>query len=445
MLRISASLIQQGIRHRNGQILVLAALGMVLFFGFLGLVIDVGRLYVVRQQLRNACDAGAGAGAAKLPESPSDCRQYAIDYYCRNVRASTVPSSSGQETNGANNFYLYTVTVADGSTDTVRVAAPYNGDDHRVYVSAQRNVASVFMQLLGHPVQPVGAYAVGREKGRSTYASLLVSNGSAGATLPTEDQHVRLTENNTPDPAGSVYAMVLTGNNMKFGYNDQGEQVGAVVSAQNIYYRGQNSQGLSLYGDNQYLNDLYSTGGGNNPDDGLLHPTYQDAGGGSPINPDSYSGIPFTTKSANDPLWDSNHAIDGNYYVNGDLTIGGNNREINGYLKVDGNLVITANSLIGTATLLVKGSITFAGNKCELTALDSTNHLAVYAGFDPEQFANPTYSPDSNYVRFDGNSATITGSVYAPFGCIETTAHNNLLVRGTLASDSMVLDGNNIE
>ncbi|MCL6622981.1 MAG: Tad domain-containing protein, partial [Syntrophobacterales bacterium] len=46
--------------------MVLTALGLVAFLGFASLVIDLGRLYVVRNELQNTADAAALAGAAHL-------------------------------------------------------------------------------------------------------------------------------------------------------------------------------------------------------------------------------------------------------------------------------------------------------------------------------------------------------------------------------------------
>jgi Flp pilus assembly protein TadG len=53
-------------RNDSGTVMVLTSMLMVVFLGFAALVIDIGHLYVVRNELQNAADAGALAGATNL-------------------------------------------------------------------------------------------------------------------------------------------------------------------------------------------------------------------------------------------------------------------------------------------------------------------------------------------------------------------------------------------
>lgn len=57
-------------RDNKGFALVYVALLIFVLFGFLGLAVDVGHLYVVRGQLQNAADAAALAGAWSLYRDP---------------------------------------------------------------------------------------------------------------------------------------------------------------------------------------------------------------------------------------------------------------------------------------------------------------------------------------------------------------------------------------
>ena len=62
-------------RHREdgrGQILVLFALGLVVFIGFAALAVDIGSLYVARRDYQNVTDAAALAGAAFLTRPIND-------------------------------------------------------------------------------------------------------------------------------------------------------------------------------------------------------------------------------------------------------------------------------------------------------------------------------------------------------------------------------------
>lgn len=87
---------QKRTRRDRGSILVLVTAGVVVFIGATALAVDVGYLYVVRNQLQNAVDAAALAGAQGLlveptnhtPEGPAT--RWAIEYGARN-RADGVP------------------------------------------------------------------------------------------------------------------------------------------------------------------------------------------------------------------------------------------------------------------------------------------------------------------------------------------------------------------
>jgi Flp pilus assembly protein TadG len=56
--------------NRKGAVLVLVVIAMVVFVGITALAIDIGHLVVVRNELQNAADAGALAGALALYEDP---------------------------------------------------------------------------------------------------------------------------------------------------------------------------------------------------------------------------------------------------------------------------------------------------------------------------------------------------------------------------------------
>lgn len=59
-------------RDQKGFALVYVALSIFVLFGFLGLAVDAGHLYVVRGELQNAADASALAGAWSLYRDPSN-------------------------------------------------------------------------------------------------------------------------------------------------------------------------------------------------------------------------------------------------------------------------------------------------------------------------------------------------------------------------------------
>ena len=73
-----------GLKGDRGQVMVLAALMMVVLLGMAALVIDVGRVVVEKQRIQNAADAAALAGAYELPDSTSKARTKAFEYNNKN-------------------------------------------------------------------------------------------------------------------------------------------------------------------------------------------------------------------------------------------------------------------------------------------------------------------------------------------------------------------------
>lgn len=69
---------------RRGTVIVLVAIVLVVVLVFMALAVDVGYLYVVKQDLQTAADAGALAGASGLSVSQEEARTRAIAYAQKN-------------------------------------------------------------------------------------------------------------------------------------------------------------------------------------------------------------------------------------------------------------------------------------------------------------------------------------------------------------------------
>ena len=52
--------------HQQGNVVMLTAISLAVLIGFLGIVIDLGRLFVTKTELQSAVDACALAAAAEL-------------------------------------------------------------------------------------------------------------------------------------------------------------------------------------------------------------------------------------------------------------------------------------------------------------------------------------------------------------------------------------------
>ncbi|MEJ2201592.1 MAG: pilus assembly protein TadG-related protein [Desulfuromonadaceae bacterium] len=94
---------------QRGAVLVLISVLMIVFIGIIALVVDLGHLYLVRNELQNAADAGALAGAGNLYNyDPSD------------------PSGDGLELLGTANQFAYD-TATSNSSENIAVEVQWTG------------------------------------------------------------------------------------------------------------------------------------------------------------------------------------------------------------------------------------------------------------------------------------------------------------------------------
>lgn len=68
----------------RGQALVLFAFGLVVFLGFVGMSVDVGRFMWARGQMQSAVDAAALAAAQSMPNGTGEAATYATNYWNAN-------------------------------------------------------------------------------------------------------------------------------------------------------------------------------------------------------------------------------------------------------------------------------------------------------------------------------------------------------------------------
>ncbi len=59
----------QATQHQRGAVAIIVALCLTLLIGMLGLVLDLGHVYVAKTELQNAADAAALSGAKELDGS----------------------------------------------------------------------------------------------------------------------------------------------------------------------------------------------------------------------------------------------------------------------------------------------------------------------------------------------------------------------------------------
>ena len=129
-------------RAQAGQSMVFLAIAAVAILGFLGLVLDGGRLYFEKRRLQAAADAGALAAAQELRRGFDDG-----DY----VRASAVVDTGLNGYNDNNS----TISVANPPS-----SGPYSANNLFAEVRINRAVPTTFMRILGFNSSTVAARSV---------------------------------------------------------------------------------------------------------------------------------------------------------------------------------------------------------------------------------------------------------------------------------------------
>lgn len=116
-------------RAQKGSIIVLSALSIVALFGFLGLVVDGGWIYLNYTKLHQAADAASLAAAMEMPNF-EDAKVEALEYSALNGFA-----------NGVNN----TVVSLKQNTE-----ATVSSERNWVYVSIEQEIPVFFMRIFGY-------------------------------------------------------------------------------------------------------------------------------------------------------------------------------------------------------------------------------------------------------------------------------------------------------
>ena len=99
--------------RERGAIAVLTALGLVAFLGFASLAVDIGHLYVVRNELQNVADAAALAGARQLIKEDPTTKLAYVDSQGAHDAALGVAQSQAQLSG--------LPTVADGARNDLTI------------------------------------------------------------------------------------------------------------------------------------------------------------------------------------------------------------------------------------------------------------------------------------------------------------------------------------
>ena len=100
-------------RDDNGQTIVLAAVGMLMFIAMIALVVDVGSWLQQQRSSQSTVDSAALAGAAALPSDPTQAAADAKDYADKNFGSTGATFNIG--TKFAPNDMITVTQVTDGN------------------------------------------------------------------------------------------------------------------------------------------------------------------------------------------------------------------------------------------------------------------------------------------------------------------------------------------
>jgi len=127
-------------RDESGQIIVLAALGMTVIFGFLALAIDVGLLFNAKRKLQNCADAAATSAAI----------DYMFNASQTTARAAATAAVSGNQMSNV----TPTVNFNPNITSAYHNSAAY------VEVILTQPAPTFFMGMFGHKTMTISTRAV---------------------------------------------------------------------------------------------------------------------------------------------------------------------------------------------------------------------------------------------------------------------------------------------
>lgn len=97
-------------KRQRGSVLLLVTFSLIVLFGLAALVLDVGRMYIIKNQLQNAADAGALRGAKALDGSAGGL---------------TLAEHKAREAALANEFKLVATPLENGDIDVYFSAVPF--------------------------------------------------------------------------------------------------------------------------------------------------------------------------------------------------------------------------------------------------------------------------------------------------------------------------------
>ncbi len=346
------------------------------------------------------------------------------------------------------------VSAAVGTYEVTIEALQNNGTNDPLGARKVTSRGYVPNKAAGGPSRTLVAIYVPTSGGYPVGTSICATGMSNGRTQPI----------NKKRSDGNRYALISTANNVYYGLDEDGDQVGTVSTGQNFYLTCNNAYGRAQYGDpffpnvatgNHVADEIRNAALGPGPNFTLIDPEYyrqqaQNTGtmyGTQTITANNIT-LPDIQFNGNLTISGNNVRI-GKVYGTGNLTVNCNNATLSGHYYVSGNITMSGNNINGCATLAAGHKITLNANNIRLTPADTQDHVTYYAGCDAaiggaSYFQSSSFNANDYYIQINDNNFGSNGTVYSPYGYTKLTA-NNIAITASLIADSVGITGNNID
>ncbi|WP_449245280.1 pilus assembly protein TadG-related protein [Desulfobacca acetoxidans] len=367
-------------RHEEGAIAVITALLLPVMIGFTGLAIDIGNLYVIKTRMQSAVDAAVCGGGLKLPNQG-----------LATTTANSFITNNGFDPNDA------TITYTQ---DTVNNPA----GSPEINCSMTNQVPTFFLGLFGYPNVSITVSAKG-----------ILQTGGAGGPFNYaifSDQNLPISGNQKI--TGSVHTnhqLTISGNT---------KISGAAEGATGVCLSGSNTIG-SVQADttaNIHVSGSNTIG--------------SQSGGATQIAmPDFTSQIEAAAQAQGTVYYSAKilsgtNDLDGNIWVQGDITMSGMTTSGTGAILANGNITISGNTTIG-------------GNG-QVCLYSANGNITVSGSFNNGSNGSEIIYAPNGSVTISGNS-TINGCIVAK----RIVISGNLTVNGNYTVASVPLSNNHVK
>jgi Putative Flp pilus-assembly TadE/G-like len=437
-------------KNQLGQVIVGAAVAMVVLCGFAGLAIDMGTLRYQKRLQQTAADSAAIAGAQNL-EFGSGVT----------IGAQNASAQNGYTDNGGGAISTCTAPGAAVGTICVQVnnppsTGPHSGTtDAAKYVEAWVSVVqpTYFMQIFGVTSQPVTARAVATNIYGGTNTNCLYTLGpptsaiiGIGATGKAQiiAPNCGIGDNGNLDTTGNAYT--IQANTISVAGQCLGSHCGSPDTVCTAYANGTCPQ-----------SSLNNAPGTSDPFTGIVPPSQPPASPSCPdaacnyVSPDNNSATPATIQPGtySSITIGKNSVVTmapGIYYINGasapnaGLNFSGGGTLSGGSLGGDGVMIYFTN---GSSINKAVGG----GNNADLNLYPlSASQSQLYAGNDTYTgllfYQDPA---DTTTAYFGGdNNSTYNGTIYMPTATIDFYGNGTETFNGTVVTYSLTTIGSPI-